>query len=215
VASGPKLLPPQIPGADQRNVITGAEMRRMLSGQFQVDAARRLGWTQRIVLSIASPILARIQKPSTIRRLSRYWMPVGKTVAVIGSDFVACEVAEFLSHSGRKAIVLADKADIAMEMAIPARWKLLESLRVGGVDVITGVTLRQISSDGVLIAHKEGKVQTVKANSVILTEQTGPNPDLVETIKGKVSVIYSAGDCRGLGLIEGAIADGLDAASKV
>jgi thioredoxin reductase len=187
----------------------------MLSGQLQVDTARRLGWTQRTVLSIASPLLAQIRKPSTIRRLSRYWMPVGKTVAVIGSDFVACEVADFLSHSGRKAIVLANKADIATEMAIPARWKLLESLRASGVDVITGVALKQISSDGVVIAHKEGKVQTVKADSVILTEEIGPNPDLIQTIEGKVSVIYSAGDCRGLGLIEGAIADGLDVGSKV
>lgn len=215
IAAGPKLLQPQIPGADRKNVITGSEMRRMISGQLKGESLKKLGWRQRSMMYLASPILARIQKPSTIKWLARFWMPLGKTVAVVGSDFVACEVAEFLRHGGRKVILLAGKADIATEMAIPARWKLLESLRRTGVDVTAGVTPKEIAADGVVIVTKEGKSQTVKADSVVLTEEIGPNTDVLKAIEGKVSVVYSAGDCNGLGLIERAIADGAGVASKM
>ena len=215
VASGPKLLPPKMAGSDRKNVMTGAEMRRMISGQLSSDTARRLGWSRRLMMLLAGPILARIQNPATVRRLSRFWMPLGRTVAVVGSDFVACEVAEFLSHSGRKSILVAAKTDIATEMAIPARWKLLESLRRSGVELMTGVTPKEITSDGVVVTSKDGQSRTVKAESIILTEEIGANKDLLKAVEGKVSSVYSAGDCNGLGLIEKAIADGAGIATKL
>ncbi len=215
VASGPKLLPPQIPGAGRKNVITGGEMRKMIGGQLGADAARRIGWGRRMMLTLAGPILSRIQNPATIRRLSGFWMPLGKTVAVVGSDFVACEVAEFLSHSGRKSILIAAKADIATEMAIPARWKLVESLRRSGVDVMSGVAPKEITPDGVVITGKDGQERTVKADSIVLTEEIAANKDLLNAVEGKVPAIFSAGDCNGLGLIEKAIADGAGIAARL
>ncbi len=213
LASGPTLVPPAIPGSGGRNVITGAQMRKILTGQG--SAGRSLGWSRDLLLSLARPILAGISNPATIRRLSRLWMPLGRTVAVVGSDFVACEVAGFLAESGRRTFLVSAKADVATEMAIPARWKLLEALRRAGVEVNAGVTPREITSDGVVVLTKDGQARTFKADTVLITEEIGPNKDLLKEVEGRFPHVYSAGDCNGLGLIEKAIAEGAAIASKL
>lgn len=213
LASGPSLVPPGIPGADRQNVITGAQMRKLLSGQG--SPGRSLGWSRDLLLSLARPFLASISNPATVRRLSRFWMPLGKTVAVVGSDFVACEVAEFLAASGRKAFLVSAKADVATEMAIPARWKLLEALRRAGVEVNAGFTPKEITADGVVALAKDGQPRTFKADTVLITEEIAGNKDMLKELEGRVPRVYSAGDCNGLGLIEKAIAEGAAVASKL
>lgn len=213
LASGPSLVPPSMPGSGRHNVLTGAQMRKVLSGQ--ASPGRSLGWSRDLLLFLARPFLAGISNPATVRRLSRLWMPLGRTVAVVGSDFVACEVAEFLARSGRTAFLVSATADVATEMAIPARWKLLESLRRAGVEVNTGFTPREITPDGVVALTGDGQTRTFKADTVLITEEIAPNKDMLKEVEGRIPQVYSAGDCNGLGLIEKAIAEAAAIASKL
>lgn len=213
VAAGPTLLPAGIPGTDRKSVLTGSVVRQIIGGQLKANTGR-FSWPTRAMLTLASPVLARIQNPSLVRRLAQIWMPLGKNVVVVGSDFVACELAEFLSH-GRKVTLLSNKNDLAMEMAIPARWKLMESLKKGGVNIMTGVTVKEIRDGGVLVLTGEGKSEVTKADSVILTEEIGGNPELLKALQVNGAALYGAGDCNGLGLIERAIADGVGIASRI
>ncbi|MCX5998521.1 MAG: FAD-dependent oxidoreductase, partial [Chloroflexi bacterium] len=88
LAVGPELAAPGIPGADQHNVITGRELRQMMTGCLGRNTARKLRFWQRVLLRGGGPFLKNI-KPSTARWLMSHWMPLGKRIVIIGGDFVA------------------------------------------------------------------------------------------------------------------------------
>ena len=143
------------------------------------------------------------------------WMPLGKKVAIIGSDFVACELAQFLVERGRKVVILGSGQQMAAELAIPSRWILMDSLLKSGVTMLTEVKCEEITGGGVVITNKEGERQTIEADTVVFAEGIEPNPELFQAIEGRVWQIYRAGDCKGLGLIKGAIADGATTALTI
>ena len=81
--------------------------------------------------------------------------------------------------------------------------------------MITAAKCQEITREGVVINTKDGERRTVEADTVLFAEGIEPNPKLFQAIEGKVSPIYRAGDCKGLGLIEGAMADAATIASKI
>ena len=125
VAVGPSIVPPQIPGSNRRDVITGKDLREMMNGR---DISGKLAWWMRMGLPLVKPVLQRM-KPSLAAAVTRRWMPVGKRVVVIGGDLVAIELAEFLVERGRKVTVVSTLRSMAPEMAIGRRWRVLRSLR--------------------------------------------------------------------------------------
>lgn len=185
LALGGSLVAPQIPGVDRHNVISGAELRQMISGR-----------------------LKRFLKPSAVRWLTRFWMPLRKRITIIGGDLVGCELAEFLVERGRKVTILESRQEMAAEMSIPNRWRLMPRLRQGGVTMLTGVNYEEITPKGVIITTQEGERQTIEADTVVLAGGMEPNVALSQAIEGKVPQIYLVGDCTELRLIRGAIADG-------
>lgn len=129
LAVGPNLVPPQIPGADRRDVLSGAELRQLMGGHLEKGTARKLGWRRRLILRLAGPILRNLEKPTLLRRLAGLWMPLGKKVAIIGGDFVTCELAEFLVNRGRQVTILAGQQELATELAIPKQVDTYEQPR--------------------------------------------------------------------------------------
>jgi len=143
------------------------------------------------------------------------WMPLGKKVAIVGGDFVACELAEFLASRGRNVVVLESGTQMATEMPIPSRWRLLNSLFERGVTMLTEAKCQEITRVGVLITTKDGRRQTIEADTVVFANGIEPNPGLFRAIESKVSPVYLAGDCKEIGFIKGAIADGARTALSI
>ena len=207
LALGPTLDPPRIPGADGRNVLSGAMLRQILNGHLGKDARVRLSRWQRTVLYLGRPVLVR-SKPSTLRCLTRLWMPIGERVVVVGGDFVACELAEFLADRGRRVVVVTGGQQVAEELAIPSRWVLADRLQNKGVAVMTEMRCEQITGAGVAAIDKEGRRRAIEADTVVLAEAIRPNAALLKALESSDAAVYQAGDCKGLGLIRGAVADG-------
>ena len=86
LAAGGVAQPPEIPGIHGRNVVSNAELHRMLK------------------------FFLRFLGSATLRRLTRIWMPLGKKVVIIGGGIQGCELAEFLIKRGRK-VTIVDSAD--------------------------------------------------------------------------------------------------------
>jgi len=214
LAVGASLESPQIPGADRPNVISGANLRQIMSGRLEQDTATKLAWWQRVILSLSTAFLKGF-KPSTIRWLTKFWMPLGEKVAIIGGDFVACELAQFLVERGRKVVILGSGQQMATELAIPSRWILMDSLLKSGVTMLTEVKCEEITAGGVVITNKEAERQMIEADTVVFAEGIEANPELFQAIEGKGWQIYRAGDCQGPGLIKGAIADGATTALTI
>ena len=119
--------------------------------------------------------MRRFLTPAMVRQLTKLWMPLGKRVVIIGGDLVGCELAEFLAERGKTVTVLESGKSMAPEMAIPLKWRLMDQLRQMGVAMLTRVKYEEITPDGVVITDKEGKRQTIAADTVILAAGVKPN----------------------------------------
>jgi 2,4-dienoyl-CoA reductase (NADPH2) len=135
-------------------------------------------------------------------------MPVGKRVAIIGGGLVGVELAEFLCERGREVCILEEGNTLAVEMALPRRWRVLHGLREHGVALRTGVNVEEITDEGVVYTAKDGARSTAPTDTVILATGAGENRSLAEALEGLGAEVHLLGDCRGVGYIEGAIMDG-------
>lgn len=211
VTVGPAITPPQIPGSDRPNVITGKDLREMMNGR---DTSGKLPWWMRVGLFLIKPVLQRI-RPSAAAALTRPWMPIGKRVVVIGGDLVAIELAEFLVERGREVTAVSSLRSMAPEMALPRRWRVLRNLRQHGVTMINRVKYEEITAKGVVVSDKKANRQTIEADTVVIAEGIQNNPALFQQLQGRLPEVYQAGDCAEVHLIQGAIEDGARIAIKI
>jgi NADPH-dependent 2,4-dienoyl-CoA reductase/sulfur reductase-like enzyme len=209
LALGVSLITPQIPGVDAGSVISGADLRRMAGGHFrQSGGGKKLPTWQRVVLYVGRVLPHRFKKPSTLRRLTRLWMPLGKRVTIIGGDLVGCELAQFLVERGRNVTIVDSRKSMAIDMPMPLRWRTIDYLRQKGVVMLTGVKYEAITNKGMILTTKEGERETVEADTTVLAGEAQPSRELFQAIEHGVPHVYLAGDCSEVRLIRGAIADG-------
>lgn len=184
VATGCALADPQIPGIDRRNVLTARALHRQVKPFLRLFGARILGW------------------------LTRFWLPIGKRVVVIGSGFQGCEIAEFLIRRGRK-VTIVDTAETFGEGMLDFRLGLfLEWLDKKGMKTIIGVKSLEITDKGVVVTTREGEKRTLEADSIVPVSLREPNTQLLKSLEGKAPEVYAIGDCREPRMIVDAIADG-------
>jgi 2,4-dienoyl-CoA reductase-like NADH-dependent reductase (Old Yellow Enzyme family)/thioredoxin reductase len=117
----------------------------------------------------------------------------GNSVAVIGGELVGCELAEFLVKNGKSVILMRRGPEMAARMEASRRWGMLERLTYKGVRLLTRVTYKRITDDGVEVVFPDGTSGTVLADSVVLAAGAGSNSALYGALRGEVPV-YVAGD---------------------
>ncbi len=184
LATGGIPAVPEIPGINGRRVVSSSELHRRL--RFYL---RFLG-------------------PRTLRWLTKFWMPLGKRVVIIGGGRHGCELAEFLVKRGRK-VTIADTAEALGEgMFHHLKCALLAWFQKKGVAMMTGVKYVEITDKGLTIITREGDRQTIEADSIVPALSLMPDTGLLESLEGKVPEVYAIGDCREPLLIADAIADG-------
>jgi 2,4-dienoyl-CoA reductase (NADPH2) len=154
--------------------------------------------------------LLRFLGPKTIRWLTKFWIPVGKTVVIIGGDIQGCELAEFLVKLGRKVTITHTAAaeDLAEGMAPEKKMRLLSWLSTKGVTIMNEVKYEEITDKGLTVTTDEGKRQTITADNIILALPLAANTALLKNLEGKVPELITIGDCNEPRLILEAIADG-------
>jgi 2,4-dienoyl-CoA reductase (NADPH2) len=77
-----------------------------------------------------------------------------------------------------------------------------------GVAMLPGVKYEEITDKGLTITTKEGKRQTLEADTIVTALPLLPNTELLKEVDGLVPEVYAIGDCREPHLIVDAIADG-------
>jgi NADPH-dependent 2,4-dienoyl-CoA reductase/sulfur reductase-like enzyme len=212
VAVGAAHERPSLPGADQRHVLSGDDLRALLLGD-RGTARRKLRPLQRLLLALYR-LMPGLRRPERLRLLSRLWLPIGRRVAVVGGGLVGVELAEFLAERGRTVTVIERSPWLAPEMAIPRRWRILHELREHGVTLLTGHTVLSIESDRVRAVAGGGEPFEVLADHVILAEGVVPDPAAIGRLAARRPV-WTIGDCQEVGYIEGAIASGHRAGLEV
>lgn len=181
---GGVLTTPDVPGINNKNLISAATLHRKVK-----------------------PFL-RFFGPKLLRWLTKFWIPIGRRVIIMGGSIHGLETAEFMVKRGREVTIVEDSDELGALLLDPLRRPLLDWLAKKGVTMQTGVTYEEITDKGLVITTKEGKRQLIKGDNVLVTLPTRPNTELFKTIEGKVPEVYLAGDCREGNLIMGAIHDG-------
>jgi 2,4-dienoyl-CoA reductase (NADPH2) len=182
LAVGGTLAMPEIPGINRRNVVSGPQLHHTLK------------------------TFLKFLNPQILRWLTNFWMPLGKKVVIIGGQLQGCELAEFLIKRGRK-VTIVDTADTLGEgLAEEFKTKFFEWLEKKGATTITGVKYEEITDKGLIIT-KEGKKQTIEADTVVTAVPSKPNNKLINTLIGKVPEIHAIGDCNNPRLIINAVSD--------
>ncbi len=150
-----------------------------------------------------------------IQNLSRLWMPLGKRVAIVGGGLVGLELAEFLLERGRAVTVLEEGPSLGRELSIVRRWRVLDSLRQHGAELLTAVRVAEIGRKTVSYVSAEGETRQLAADSVVLAVGARPDDRLAKELESVRVPVLTAGDGAAIGYIEGAIASGFAAGNRV
>ncbi len=184
IASGGTLTVPDIPGIDGRNVVKNVVLHR---------AARRF---------------LKLFSPQTLRWLTRFYLPAGRSVIIIGGAMQGCELAEFMVKRGRKVTVVEASEQMGNGMHDINRPRLLRWLAKKDVVMMSGVRYKEITGKGLTLITREGEEKTIEAETIMVATPPVPGTAFFEALKGKVKEVYLAGDSRDPKSIVDAISDG-------
>jgi 2,4-dienoyl-CoA reductase (NADPH2) len=211
VATGGRLVTPEIAGQELPHVMSGHLLRQLLTGRIPAGAENKLPAWQRWALPLLSRPLQRFVRPARLRALTRWWMPLGHRVVIVGGDLAGIELAEFLAERGRRVTVLEPGPEIAPEVGLKRRTEHMDRLDRLGVPVNTGVEVERIEPDVVVLARGA----RLAADTVILAGEVVADPELADALKDRVPQVRAVGDCTGLGLIRKAVEEGARAARAI
>jgi 2,4-dienoyl-CoA reductase-like NADH-dependent reductase (Old Yellow Enzyme family)/thioredoxin reductase len=205
VATGARRSRPDVPGADLPHVLSGDDLRGMLTGD-DPSAVKRLPLHQRLVVALGrrAGMMASMER---VRGLSKRWMPIGKKVVVVGGGLVGLELAEFLAERGRKVTVLESGEKLGVEMAHPRRARALFEARAHGVELIPGAEVTAITADQV--EYRVGdRSMAVDADAVVLASGVHADRGVAERMEAAGLVVHVVGDAGEVGYIQGAVRSG-------
>jgi pyruvate/2-oxoglutarate dehydrogenase complex dihydrolipoamide dehydrogenase (E3) component len=192
LATGGIPVTPDIPGIENKKVISTSELQKKLRSFMEF-----LG-------------------TGTLRNLSKLYLPVGKKVVIIGSGLHGCELAEFFVRRGRH-VTIVDKAENPGGDMVDVLFGYLSAwLEQKDVVFFNGVReYTRINKDGLIIVDKAGKELLIKADSIIPALPLAPDTRLLSKLKGMVPEVYAVGDCNEPLLIVDAINSGMTTAREV
>jgi 2,4-dienoyl-CoA reductase (NADPH2) len=169
-------------GPDVVFLATGATVseRRIPGGENKIvvsDTFLRAG------LDLALKVAA----PSTLSKLTERWMPVGKTVIVMGGDIKAVQLAEFLTKRGRKVTLVCEEDEMQVGEGLPRlnNFKLGEWFKEKGVEIIKGARFEEITKTGLVFSTGDGEKTALSADSILPVYPLKKNEDLYASLEGK------------------------------
>ncbi|MFN8024911.1 MAG: FAD-dependent oxidoreductase [Acidimicrobiia bacterium] len=205
VATGARRDRPDVPGADLPHVLSGDDLRALLTGDDPA-AAKRLGFAQRLVVG-AGRKLKMTDDMDKVRTMSRTWMPLDDDVVVIGGGLVGVELAEFLAERGRNVTVLEAGDKLGTEMAHPRRARALRDARDHHVQFVTSATVTAIEEK--TVTYQVGDdTATAKADNVIIAAGVHGDTTLADALRAAGHEVHVVGDAETVGYIQNAIATG-------
>jgi 2,4-dienoyl-CoA reductase-like NADH-dependent reductase (Old Yellow Enzyme family)/thioredoxin reductase len=184
LATGGSPALPEIPGIEKPIVIGGPQLHRRLK------------------------FYLRFMEPATLRRLTRFYLPIGKRVVIIGGGRHGCELAEFLVKRGRKVTLVDFAESLGEGLFHHLKCALFAWFQKKGVRMMAGVKSLEITDKGLKLITREGTAMTIEADHIIPATPLKSNMELLKSLEGKVAEVYAVGDCKEPRLIKDAISDG-------
>jgi 2,4-dienoyl-CoA reductase (NADPH2) len=159
----------------------------------------------------------KVLTPARIARLSGLWMPVGKSVVVMGGTLHGCELAEFLTKKGRRVVIAHDgpASELGDGMTVDDLESLWPWFKQKHVTIWAPVEYREIVADGLEVQVPDKRVYVLGGKHVMSTQDWCPNAAAVEGLGSLVDDVYVVGSCQEPGLIVDALREGARAGYAV
>jgi 2,4-dienoyl-CoA reductase (NADPH2) len=184
VATGSSLRLPRIEGMDSRNVVTSADL------------------LSRIQLPM------RLMGTSFLEYATKFWLPLGKRVILIGGLMQGTELAEFLIKRGRQ-VVLTDTSDqLGTGLLEIHRTHTLRWLERKGATLLPGVKYERITKEGIHLVTQDGTSRFVTSDSIVVLATREPDFSFHNSLRAHVPDVRMVGDCNSPGMIVDAIEAG-------
>jgi 2,4-dienoyl-CoA reductase (NADPH2) len=188
LAAGGKHDIPDIPGINNSKVMTSEALHRKIKFFLKFAGPKFLRWGTEFF----TPVL------------------LGKEVIVIGSGLHGCQTAEFLVKRGRNVTIVDtcknERIGEGLLETFMKPWLLLW-LDEQGVKIIPEVKYEEINNEGLVII-KDGKRQTLKADTIITAMPLKRDSELIKSFKDAAKEFYAIGDTNDPKYIADAVADG-------
>jgi 2,4-dienoyl-CoA reductase-like NADH-dependent reductase (Old Yellow Enzyme family)/NADPH-dependent 2,4-dienoyl-CoA reductase/sulfur reductase-like enzyme len=214
VATGAVRGRPDIPGADLEHVFGGDELRQLVLGQNLQTLGDKVDWKTRIALRTGA-VAGVTKDAATIREASKRWMPLGERIVVLGGELVGLELAEFLAHRGRQVTVLEPATRPGAGLPIVRRWRVLAELKRCGVTILPNASEFRIGSQTVSYVNWRKQVRTLACDHVIIAMGARGDVALANALRAAGLAVHEAGDCNGVGYIDGAMRSAAEVAQLI
>lgn len=140
---------------------------------------------------------------------------VGKRVAIIGGGMVGSELADFLSERGHQVTIVELLDQIADDIGIRMRARLLDRLEEKGVVLMTSTRCLGIDGREVLVLDPRLERLRLDCDTIVVAAGAAPSRELWQAILELVPEAYLVGDCLEPHQILEAVADGFRIGSIV
>ena len=175
VAVGGKEPECNIPGIDNKIVVTGEKLHDMLRTATKFFNVEKLS------------------------HLSKLYLPLGKKVVLIGGAMQGLQTARFLMLRGREVVIVEESNEFGKGMLDTGpKPNMLRWLTQQHVEMYKNVTCKEITNKGVVIVDADGNEKLIEANNVVTTLPMLPNLSLYEEVKDLAPEVYAIGDCNPL-----------------
>ena len=139
----------------------------------------------------------------------------GKNVVVIGGGSIGCETAEYLAKQGKKVSIIEMTDTFAGNTGKTSQTILLGHLKDNGVKLIAESRVEKVTATEIVYKSKDGKINSVKADTVVVAIGNRPDTGLYDSLKDEVKEIYNIGDSNGGGIIPNAVYEGYTVGNKI
>jgi 2,4-dienoyl-CoA reductase (NADPH2) len=152
----------------------------------------------------------KVFSPRRLERLTRLWMPVGKSAVIMGGTLHGCELAEFLVKRGRKVLIAHDAP--ASELGDGMTKDDLENLwpwfKLKHVPLWSDLEYREIIDRGLKVQVPDKRVFVLEGKNIMTTQDWGPNDATIEELGHLAAKTFVIGSCREPGWIVDAVREG-------
>ncbi|MFO7962335.1 MAG: FAD-dependent oxidoreductase [Desulfobacterales bacterium] len=124
-------------------------------------------------------------------------------ILIIGGGAVGCETADFISHPSekypvrRRNVTIVEMTDnLAEDMAIQPRQLLMQRLYDKDIRLFTGVSIKEIHSNRVVIDRNGEKIDIDRIDQVVLAMGAKSVETLSASVGNTVKEVYVIGDAK-------------------
>jgi 2,4-dienoyl-CoA reductase (NADPH2) len=157
------------------------------------------------------PYLKRLG-PKVLEKATKYHLPVGKKVVVIGAGLHGMEVAEFLAKRGRKVTIVEPTETIGEGMLDFRLGLTMDWLPQAGIEIVVGARDMQATDAGLAYTDADGARQVIPADTILPTAPLKANDELYKALEGQVPELFLIGDGKQSGMIVHAVRSGYQTA---